>query len=102
MLCASIVEPSYLFVLGLGFGAAHGMAWPALNALAVERAAEGRAGSALTQLHATFGIGAMAAVWGVGRLVGEVGYPLSFAAAAWLVAGGALTLRAHAAQKAAH
>ena len=101
VLCAAFVEPGSLFVLGLGFGAAHGMVWPSLNALAVERAPAGRSGSTLTRLHAAFGIGAMAAVWGVGQLVGMVGYPLSFATAAWLVAGGALTLRSHAAQKAA-
>jgi MFS family permease len=93
VLGAAIVRPPYLFLLGLGFGAAHGMAWPSLNALAVERAQAGRSGSALARLHATFGIGAMAAVWGIGWLVGEVGYPLSFAIAAWFVAGGALTLR---------
>jgi MFS family permease len=98
VLCAAIVTPPFLFVLGLGFGAAHGLVWPSLSALAVERALSGRSGSALARLHATFGIGAMAAVWGVGWLVGEVGYPLSFAAAAWLVAGGALTLRNRAAR----
>ena len=101
LLCAALVRPGWLFVLGLGFGAAHGLVWPSLNALAVERAAAGRSGSALTRLHATFGIGSMAAVWGVGWLVGEIGYPLSFAAAAWLVAGGALTLRARPEAKSA-
>jgi MFS family permease len=99
LLCASLVRPGWLVVLGLGFGLAHGLVWPSLNALAVERARAGRSGSALTRLHATFGLGSMAAVWGVGWLVGEIGYPLSFAAAAWLVAGGALTLRAHRAPK---
>ena len=100
LLCASLVRPGWLVVLGLGFGVAHGLVWPSLNALAVERAAAGRAGSALTRLHATFGIGCMAALWGVGWLVGEFGYPLSFVAAAWLVAGATLTLRAHRAPKA--
>ncbi|HEX6273391.1 MAG TPA: MFS transporter [Polyangiaceae bacterium] len=100
VLCAGIVSPPYLLLLGLGFGAAHGLAWPSLNALAVERAGAGRSGSALTRLHATFGVGAMGAVWGVGWLVGEVGYPLSFAASAWLVAGGALTLRNRSAPRA--
>jgi MFS family permease len=92
VLGAAAVPPAWIFVLGLGFGAAHGMAWPSLNALAVERAEPGRSGSALTRLHATFGIGAMGAVWGIGWLVGALGYTLSFVFAAVFVAFGALSL----------
>jgi MFS family permease len=93
VLSAALVRPAWLFVLGLGFGAAHGMVWPSLNALAVERAEAGRSGSALTRLHATFGVGAMAAVWGIGWLVGTIGYSASFVIASSFVAAGALTLR---------
>src|SRR6185503_1411288 len=93
VLSAALVRPSWLFALGLMFGAAHGVVWPALNALAVERAQAGRSGSALTRLHATFGVGAMGAVWGIGWLVGAIGYSLSFAIAAFFVACGAATLR---------
>jgi MFS family permease len=93
LLSAAFVRPDWLFVLGLGFGAAHGMAWPSLNALAVEHAPQGRHGSALTRLHAFFGLGGMSAVWGVGWLVDAIGYPLSFAIAAGFVAAGATTLR---------
>lgn len=101
VLGAAVVRPAWLFVLGLGFGAAHGMLWPALNALAVERAPSGRSGSALTRLHATFGIGSMATVWGVGWLVGEIGYALSFVITAAFVAVAALSLRARGAKRAA-
>ena len=94
VLGAAVVRPSWLFVLGLGFGAAHGMLWPALNALAVERAPSRRSGSALTRLHATLGIGSMAAVWGVGWLIGAIGYALSFVITAVFVAGAAFSLRA--------
>jgi MFS family permease len=97
VLGAAAVPPAWIFVLGLGFGAAHGMAWPSLNALAVERAEPGRSGSALTRLHATFGVGAMGAVWGIGWLVGAVGYTLSFVISAVFVAGGALSLRSRSA-----
>jgi MFS family permease len=96
VLGAAAVPPAWIFVLGLGFGAAHGMAWPSLNALAVERADPGRSGSALTRLHATFGVGAMGAVWGIGWLVGAVGYTFSFIISAVFVAGGALSLRRRA------
>jgi MFS family permease len=100
VLGAAAVRPAWLFVLGLGFGAAHGLLWPALNALAVERAPNGRSGSALTRLHATFGIGSMGAVWGVGWLVHAVGYSLSFVIVAALVAMSASTLRGHAPKRA--
>lgn len=96
VLGAAAVPATWIFVLGLGFGAAHGMAWPSLNALAVERAEPGRSGSALTRLHATFGVGAMSAVWGIGWLVGAVGYTVSFVIAAVFVAFGALSLRSRA------
>jgi len=93
VLAAAALRPSLLFVFGLVFGAAHGMAWPSLNALAVERAPADRSGSALTRLHALFGVGAMGAVWGVGWLVGAIGYSPSFVLVAALVACGAATLR---------
>ena len=96
VLAAALVRPSLLFPLGLVFGAAHGVLWPSINALAVERAEAGRSGSALTRLHAMFGVGAMGAVWGIGWLVGAIGYSLSFVIAAALVACGATTLRKRA------
>jgi MFS family permease len=93
VLAAAAIRPAWLFALGLAFGAAHGLLWPALNALAVERAAIGRSGSALTRLHATFGIGSMGALWGVGWLVHAIGYSLSFVMVAVFVAACAFTLR---------
>jgi MFS family permease len=99
VLAAAAIRPAWLFVLGLGFGAAHGVLWPALNALAVEHAASGRSGSALTRLHATYGIGAMASLWGVGWLVHAIGYAPSFMIVAAFVAGAAFTLRARGAKR---
>jgi MFS family permease len=96
VLAAALVRPSLLFPFGLVFGAAHGVLWPSINALAVERAEAGRSGSALTRLHAMFGVGAMGAVWGIGWLVGAIGYSLSFVIAAVFVACGAATLHKRA------
>jgi MFS family permease len=93
-LMASQLHPSWLFELGLLFGFAHGLAWPMLNALAVERAAPGRTGSALTRVQASFGIGSMCAVWGGGWLVERFGYPLAFTFASGAVVTGALALAA--------
>lgn len=84
-LAASSLQPSWLFVLGLGFGVAHGLAWPSLCALAVEGAAAGRVGSALTRVQAMFGIGSMAAVFLGGRSVTAFGYPTAFVAAALVI-----------------
>jgi MFS family permease len=91
-LAAAALRPEWLFCLGLGFGAAHGLAWPALSALAVQHAPAGRSGSALVELSAVFGAGSMLAMWAGGALVGRFGYPLTFAVAAACVASGALTL----------
>jgi MFS family permease len=81
-LAAASLQPNWLFVLGLGFGVAHGLAWPSLCALAVEGAARGRVGSALTRVQASFGIGSMAAVLCGGHLVTAFGYPTAFVLAA--------------------
>jgi MFS family permease len=81
-----------LFVLGLCFGLAHGMAWPALNALVVEQSDPARVGSAISFMQAFFGIGSIAAVLGVGHLVGPIGYPLCFGLAALLALSSALSL----------
>jgi MFS family permease len=81
-----------LFPLGLCFGLAHGMAWPSLNALVVEQAEPTRVGSALSFMQAFFGIGSIAAVLGVGHLVGPIGYPSCFGLAALLALASALSL----------
>jgi MFS family permease len=92
-LAAASLQPSWLFVLGLGFGVAHGLAWPSLCALAVEGAARGRVGSALTRVQAAFGIGSMAAVWCGGHLVTSFGYPTAFVLAAAAMGVFATTLK---------
>jgi MFS family permease len=81
-----------LFVLGLCFGLAHGIAWPALNALVVQQADPARVGSAISFMQAFFGVGSIAAVLGVGHLVGAIGYPLCFGLAALLALSSALSL----------
>jgi len=90
--CAAALEPDGLFLLGLAFGAAHGLAWPSLSALTVERAAPGQAPSALAQLYALFSAGALAAVWTGGQSVAAFGYPATFVAAAVAVTVGAAML----------
>jgi MFS family permease len=92
VLAASALRPELLLVLGLGFGIAHGLAWPALSALAVESAARGRVGSALAGTQAYFAGGTLLAVWVGGHLVDTHGYPFAFTLVACTVASGALAL----------
>jgi MFS family permease len=92
VLAAAALRPEFLFALGLCFGVAHGLAWPALSALAVEAAPRGRVGSALTRTHAYFAAGSVLAVWAGGRIVDARGYALAFALVALTVASGAVAL----------
>lgn len=89
---AAWLRPGWLFPLGLCFGIAHGLAWPSLNALAVEYAEPGRAGSTLSRLSALFSVGSLFAVAGGGLLVTAVGYPRTFLLASLLVGSGTLLL----------
>jgi predicted MFS family arabinose efflux permease len=92
VLAAAALKPDFLFALGLSFGVAHGLAWPALSALAVESAPRGRVGSALTGMQAYFAAGTVLAVWVGGRLVDARGYASAFALCAVTVASGAVGL----------
>ena len=94
VLVAAALRPATLFPLGLGFGFAHGLAWPALCALSVENVPSERTGSALTRTQAFFAAGTMAAVWCGGVIADAYGYPAAFVAVGLIVASGALALGA--------
>jgi MFS family permease len=89
---AAVLRPESLFLLGLMFGAAHGLAWPSLSALVVERAPRGYAPSSLSRLYALFSAGALVAVWTGGRLVEGFGYATTFLVATAAVVGCAVLL----------
>lgn len=91
-LTASQLRPGWLLELGFLFGFGHGLAWPALNALAVQHAAPERVGSAITRIQALFAVGSLCSVWGGGSLVEYCGYPLTFVIGSAVVASGALVL----------
>jgi len=92
VLVAAALRPATLFPLGLGFGFAHGLAWPALCALGVQNAEPHRAGSALTRVQALFAAGSMLAVWLGGVIVHGAGYAVAFGVMGLAVAGGALAV----------
>jgi MFS family permease len=85
---AAALSPEGLFALGLGFGAAHGLVWPSLSALTVERAPRNHAASALSRLYGSFSLGGLVAVWAGGFLVKATGYPTTFLVAAAAMAAG--------------
>jgi MFS family permease len=89
---AAALTPDGLFVLGLGFGVAHGLVWPSLSALTVERAPRGHAASALARLYGSFSLGGLLAVWAGGWLVKGAGYPVTFLAAAGAIGIGTVVL----------
>lgn len=89
---AAALTPGTLFALGLGFGVAHGLVWPSLSALAVERSSRGHAASSLARLYGAFSIGSLVAVWGGGWLVKAAGYPVTFLSAAVVIALGTTIL----------
>lgn len=92
VLVASALRPATLFPIGLAFGFAHGLAWPALCALSVENAPPERAGTALARTQAFFAAGTMVAVWLGGSFVAARGYAFAFLAIGVVVATGALAL----------
>ena len=92
VLVAAALRPATLFPLGLGFGFAHGLAWPALCALSVEHAPAERIGSALTRTQAFFAAGTMSAVWCGGLIADAYGYAAAFSVVGLVVASGALAL----------
>jgi MFS family permease len=90
--CASMLRPGWLLELGLLFGFAHGLAWPTLNALAVEHSPPHRTGSAIIRIQALYAVGSLCAVWGGGFLVERLGYPSAFLIGAAAIVSGAVVL----------
>jgi MFS family permease len=83
---AAALEPGGLLVLGLAFGAAHGLAWPSLSALVVERSGSREAPATLSRLYAFFSAGTLLSVWTGGKLVEATGYVPGFVTAGIAVA----------------
>jgi MFS family permease len=73
-----LLRPGLLEILGVGFGVAHGFAYPALAAIVAERSHPERRGRALSDFNAAFNGGAGVSVMGAGFLVHGAGYPPVF------------------------
>jgi len=70
-----------LVVYGLVFGAAHGIAYPTLNALLLERLPATRRGLGMVLFNGAFSLGGSAAGFGWGMLAKQHGYPAIYVAA---------------------
>jgi len=94
VLAMAWLRPSLLEPLGLVFGAAHGLFYPAYNALAVEEAGPGERGKVMALFNGAFNLGSSGATLGLGFVAESFGYPAVFWIAAAGVAGSYALLRA--------
>jgi predicted MFS family arabinose efflux permease len=81
ILSMSEVRPAVFELLGAGLGAAHGLFYPAFNAIAVEGALRNARGKVMASFQAAFHVGSAGGAVLLGELAGRSGYPGVFAAA---------------------
>ena len=89
---ASLLRPNLLFAIGAGLGLAHGLLYPALNALAIEGVSRARRGAVMSYFFGCFNAGFALWVTGLGLVAKSQGYPLVFLATGVLVGTAALFL----------
>jgi MFS family permease len=83
----SELQPGWLPVFGAGLGVAHGLFYPAYNALAVEAVSARERGKLIGIFQAGFNFGTAAGAMALGAIAERAGYPVVF----W-VAGGCLVV----------
>ncbi len=76
----SLLRPNLLFVIGAGLGLAHGLLYPAINALAAEGVPRARRGAVMSYFFGCFNAGFAVWVLGFGVLAKSHGYPVVFLA----------------------
>jgi predicted MFS family arabinose efflux permease len=72
------LQPGWLPLLGAGLGIAHGFAYPALNAIAVQETAADERGKAMSLFQAAFNVGFAGVSLLLGTLAERHGYPSVF------------------------
>lgn len=77
------LEPGWLGAFGAGLGVAHGLFYPAYNALAVEGMGEHERGKLMGLFQAGFNAGSSCGTLALGELAERAGYPPVF----WVAAG---------------
>ena len=79
------LRPHLLFVAGAGLGLAHGLLYPAINAIAAEGVPHARRGAVMSYFYGCFAAGFAFWVLGLGMLAREHGYPIVFTVTGLLV-----------------
>lgn len=72
------LTPGSLAPLGLAFGAAHGLFYPAFNALALEAAGDHERGKVMALFNGSFNVGFSCATLALGFVAQAQGYPMVF------------------------
>lgn len=91
VLSMAMLRPAWLEPIGACFGLAHGLFYPAFNALALDAAGPHERGKVMALFNGAFNAGNSAATLALGFLAARAGYPAVFVvAAAGVFAGVAL------------
>lgn len=85
---AAALERGWLTPLGLAFGLAHGIYYPAVNALALEGAERDQRGSISAYFNAAFNLGMLLVTLGLGPVAEQYGYRVVFLLVGVLAASG--------------
>jgi MFS family permease len=90
------LQPELLFVYGFGFGAAHGLLYPTMNALVLEVLPASRRGLGMVLFNGSFNVGSSTGglVWGT--LAARAGYANVYVVAALLALVAVAALRVSA------
>ena len=86
------ITPATLLFAGIGLGIAHGVLYPALNAMALERATDSNRAVIATLFGGAFSLGNALSVMGLGVVADAVGYGSVFFGTAALTLTGAAAL----------
>lgn len=82
VLAMTQLTPARLLGFGLLFGSAHGLFYPALNALSIERTSVAQRSRVMALVNGSFHLGFMMSVLCFGALAEHSGYPVVFVSAA--------------------
>jgi MFS family permease len=92
VLATAWLSPGLLAVVGTGIGVAHGISYPAMNALAVEDSSPRQRGAVMAYYNGAFNAGFALSVTVFGEVAEALGYPIVFVLAGGLVLVGAVGL----------
>lgn len=92
LLVTTRLQAHWLFGIGMGLGVAHGLLYPALNALLVEATPDAARGIVMTSYNGAFNLGFAVSVVGFGSIAEVAGFPTVFLAASLLTFTGVIAL----------